>query len=233
MTDNGSAYRSHHWGQACGGLALRHLRTRPYSPRTNGKAERFIQTSLREWARACPRAGASRTRGRARLRARPSAPPRSSPGSSITTPPGRMPPWPTSRPPPVCSHRRSSVRPRAPFLRSDLRSPTTGPPGRRQERRRRPAPAGAKRPCADPPDRSRSNRRAPNAQSPEQRSWKRHLGLQRPGHVVLTLEDGTVRLSTMRQELERVRELARPYAPKDRLASDELIAERRAAARKE
>jgi hypothetical protein len=51
--------------------------------------------------------------------------------------------------------------------------------------------------------------------------------------VVLTLEDGTVRLSSMRQELERVRELARPYAPKDRLASDELIAERRAAARKE
>jgi len=54
MTDNGSAYRSRHWGQACGGLALRHLRTRPYTPRTNGKAERFIQTSLREWAYARP-----------------------------------------------------------------------------------------------------------------------------------------------------------------------------------
>ena len=54
MTDNGSAYRSHHWRQACGGLALRHLRTRPYTPRTNGKAERFIQTSLREWAYARP-----------------------------------------------------------------------------------------------------------------------------------------------------------------------------------
>jgi transposase InsO family protein len=50
MTDNGSAYRSHDWRQACGGFALRHLRTRPYTPRTNGKAERFIQTSLREWA---------------------------------------------------------------------------------------------------------------------------------------------------------------------------------------
>ena len=50
MTDNGSAYRSHHWRQACSGLALRHIRTRPYTPRTNGKAERFIQTSLREWA---------------------------------------------------------------------------------------------------------------------------------------------------------------------------------------
>jgi transposase InsO family protein len=54
MTDNGSAYRSHDWRQACGGLALRHLRTRPYTPRTNGKAERFIQTSLREWAYARP-----------------------------------------------------------------------------------------------------------------------------------------------------------------------------------
>jgi transposase InsO family protein len=50
MTDNGSAYRSHHWRQACGSLGLRHLRTKPYTPRTNGKAERFIQTSLREWA---------------------------------------------------------------------------------------------------------------------------------------------------------------------------------------
>jgi transposase InsO family protein len=54
MTDNGSAYRSHHWRHACGGLALRHIRTRRYTPRTNGKAERFIQTSLREWAYARP-----------------------------------------------------------------------------------------------------------------------------------------------------------------------------------
>ena len=54
MTDNGSAYRSHDWRHACGGLALRHLRTRPYTPRTNGKAERSTQTSLREWAYACP-----------------------------------------------------------------------------------------------------------------------------------------------------------------------------------
>jgi transposase InsO family protein len=50
MTDNGSAYRSRQWRDACGALALRHLRTRPYTPRTNGKAERFIQTGLREWA---------------------------------------------------------------------------------------------------------------------------------------------------------------------------------------
>jgi transposase InsO family protein len=54
MTDNGSAYRSHDWRHACDALALRHLRTKPYTPRTNGKAERFIQTSLREWAYARP-----------------------------------------------------------------------------------------------------------------------------------------------------------------------------------
>jgi transposase InsO family protein len=52
MTDNGSAYRSRAFAQACRTLRLRHLRTRPYTPRTNGKAERFIQTALREWAYA-------------------------------------------------------------------------------------------------------------------------------------------------------------------------------------
>jgi transposase InsO family protein len=52
MTDNGSAYRSHLWRAACCASGLRHLRTKPYTPRTNGKAERFIQTSLREWAYA-------------------------------------------------------------------------------------------------------------------------------------------------------------------------------------
>lgn len=50
LTDNGVAYRSHRWRDICGVLALRHLRTRPYTPRTNGKAERFIQTLLRQWA---------------------------------------------------------------------------------------------------------------------------------------------------------------------------------------
>jgi transposase InsO family protein len=50
MTDNGSAYSSHAHAAACRELGLRHLRTRPYRPRTNGKAERFIQTLLREWA---------------------------------------------------------------------------------------------------------------------------------------------------------------------------------------
>jgi transposase InsO family protein len=50
MTDNGSAYRSHLFKSLITNLGLRHIRTRPYTPRTNGKAERFIQTSLREWA---------------------------------------------------------------------------------------------------------------------------------------------------------------------------------------
>jgi len=52
MTDNGSCYRSGKFARACRRLRLKHIRTRPYTPRTNGKAERFIQTSLREWAYA-------------------------------------------------------------------------------------------------------------------------------------------------------------------------------------
>jgi transposase InsO family protein len=53
MTDNGSCYRSRAFARACKRLNLRHIRTKPYTPKTNGKAERFIQTSLREWAYAC------------------------------------------------------------------------------------------------------------------------------------------------------------------------------------
>jgi transposase InsO family protein len=52
MTDNGSAYLSHAFRDACQRFGIRHLRTKPYTPRTNGKAERFIQTALREWAYA-------------------------------------------------------------------------------------------------------------------------------------------------------------------------------------
>jgi transposase InsO family protein len=52
MTDNGSAYLSHAFRDACCKHRIRHLRTKPYTPRTNGKAERFIQTCLREWAYA-------------------------------------------------------------------------------------------------------------------------------------------------------------------------------------
>jgi transposase InsO family protein len=50
MSDNGSCYRSHVHAEACRELGLRHLRTRPYRPRTNGKAERFIQTLTNRWA---------------------------------------------------------------------------------------------------------------------------------------------------------------------------------------
>ena len=52
MTDNGSCYKSFAFRRACWRLGLRHIRTRPYTPKTNGKVERFIQTSLREWAYA-------------------------------------------------------------------------------------------------------------------------------------------------------------------------------------
>jgi transposase InsO family protein len=52
MTDNGSCYKSLAFQKACKRLGLKHIRTKPYTPKTNGKAERFIQTSLREWAYA-------------------------------------------------------------------------------------------------------------------------------------------------------------------------------------
>jgi transposase InsO family protein len=52
MTDNGSAYRSAAHAVACRAMGIKHIRTRPYRPQTNGKAERFIRTMLREWAYA-------------------------------------------------------------------------------------------------------------------------------------------------------------------------------------
>ncbi len=52
MTDNGACYRSYAFRDACKRLGLKHIRTKPYTPKTNGKAERFIQSSLREWAYA-------------------------------------------------------------------------------------------------------------------------------------------------------------------------------------
>lgn len=52
MTDNGGGYCSRDHAAACKELGVRHVRTRPYRPRTNGKAERFIQTMLRRWAYA-------------------------------------------------------------------------------------------------------------------------------------------------------------------------------------
>jgi transposase InsO family protein len=52
LTDNGSCFRSHHFAALCLHLLIKHRRTRFYTPRTNGKAERFIQTVIREWAYA-------------------------------------------------------------------------------------------------------------------------------------------------------------------------------------
>ena len=52
MTDNGSCYRSKAFRKARSGLGLKHIFTKPYTPKTNGKAERFVQTTLREWAYA-------------------------------------------------------------------------------------------------------------------------------------------------------------------------------------
>jgi transposase InsO family protein len=54
LTDNGSCYLSRDFREACRQLGIRHLRTKPYRPRTNGKVERFIQTMLREWAYVRP-----------------------------------------------------------------------------------------------------------------------------------------------------------------------------------
>jgi bifunctional DNA-binding transcriptional regulator/antitoxin component of YhaV-PrlF toxin-antitoxin module len=62
---------------------------------------------------------------------------------------------------------------------------------------------------------------------------RKALGLKGPGHVVITVADGSATLTTMAENLARIRALARPYAPKDRLASEELIAERREEARRE
>jgi transposase InsO family protein len=52
MSDNGSCYKARDFAKACKELGLKHIRTKPYTPKTNGKAERFIQTALREWAYA-------------------------------------------------------------------------------------------------------------------------------------------------------------------------------------
>jgi transposase InsO family protein len=52
MTDNGSCYKAKAFAKACRNLKLKHIRTKPYTSRTNGQAERFIQTALRDWANA-------------------------------------------------------------------------------------------------------------------------------------------------------------------------------------
>ena len=62
LTDNGSAYSSKLFAQTCKDLRVAHSRTQPYRPRTNGKAERFIQTLLREWAYRFPYHSSSQRR---------------------------------------------------------------------------------------------------------------------------------------------------------------------------
>jgi transposase InsO family protein len=86
LTDNGSSYRSHLFRHACQKLAIKHRRTQPYSPQTNGKAERFIQTALREWA--YPNTGPIQS----------NAMPIYSPGSTTTTSNGPMVASTTNRP---------------------------------------------------------------------------------------------------------------------------------------
>ena len=54
MTDNGSCYKARNFAKACRRRGIKHVRTRPYTPRTNGKTERFIKTALAEWAYAQP-----------------------------------------------------------------------------------------------------------------------------------------------------------------------------------
>jgi transposase InsO family protein len=90
MTDNGSSFRSRRYAKALRRLRIKHLRTKPYTPKTNGKAERFVQTSFREWAYArayktsappsCP-SGFTATTGIARMAV--SAPNRQSAGSAL------------------------------------------------------------------------------------------------------------------------------------------------------
>ena len=62
LTDNGNGYVSDRFARLCRSAGVRHRRTRPYTPRTNGKAERFIQTLLREWAYRRPYATSAERR---------------------------------------------------------------------------------------------------------------------------------------------------------------------------
>ena len=163
MTDNGSAYRSKAFRAAVTAAGARHKRTRPYTPRTNGKAERFIQTSLREWAYARTYVS-SQERSAALL------------------------PWlyhyNTVRPHTGLAQCPPAIRLKSQLLGSTegtvassrLRPITTAGAGRGKDRQRRPATAGAKRPCGGPIRRSQSPKEEPYAPRSEERCWKQHLG---------------------------------------------------------
>ena len=90
MTDNGSAYRSHLFKSCIAQAGLRHIRTKPYTPRTNGKAERFIQTLVNDWAYGRLYANSTERTRPAAGSATPSSPPSCATGSA----PGC---WPTRR----------------------------------------------------------------------------------------------------------------------------------------
>jgi hypothetical protein len=117
MTDNGSAYRSKAFRAALTAAGARHKRTRPYTPRTNGKAERFIQTSLREWAYAQPYVS-SQERSAALM-----------PWLHHYNTVRRIPVWHNARQQ-FGSNPSCLVRPKGPLLRPDLRPTTTAGAGR-------------------------------------------------------------------------------------------------------
>ena len=149
MTDNGSAYLSKAFRAALAAAGLKHKRTRPYTPRTNGKAERFIKPACANGPMPSP------------MRPRRSAALHWRPGSTITIPSGHTPPWPTIRQRLGCTNPSCLVRSKGPLLRPDLTPTRTAAAGRGKDRRRRPASAGAQRPCGGPPLQSRSLKEGP------------------------------------------------------------------------
>jgi Integrase core domain len=149
MTDNGNCYRSQMFRQACAGHGLRHLRTRPYTPRTNGKAERFIQTSLREWAYARPYVSSEQR------------------SAALTT---WLDQYNTTRPHTALGGSSPTARlhqyqllcsTQGPLLRPDLPFAMTPVAGRGKDRQRRPATTDAQRPCGGLPPRSHSPKEGP------------------------------------------------------------------------
>ena len=135
MTDNGSGYRSQMFRQVCAKHGLRHLRTRPYTPRTNGKPNGSSKPACASGSMPDP------------MPARTSAARNCQGGCTITIRNGRIALWPIARRPSGSRIPCCLVRPRSPLLRPDLALTTIVGSGRGKDRRRRPAAAGAQRPC--------------------------------------------------------------------------------------
>ncbi len=89
LSDNGSAYKSHLWRDTCAELGIRHTRTRPYRPQTNGKIERFHRTLADGWGTPAP------------THQRANAEPTCQHGSTSTTTTDPTPPADTSHPSPA------------------------------------------------------------------------------------------------------------------------------------